>query len=143
VGARRAVGAWLSQVPSSILGTLEFFLLFLAAKVVLKRDWLAAIVFVGTFTALRLPGSNHLAVDAPTLIAVYLILALIMYRFGLVSLACAIFTVDLFQSVPFTGDFSAWYFGATMFALLSIVALAGWGFYHSLGSEPLWQPKQP
>jgi hypothetical protein len=22
--------------------------------------------------------------------------------------------------------------------LLSVVALAGWGFYHSLGGEPLW-----
>lgn len=24
-------------------------------------------------------------------------------------------------------------------ALLSVVALAGWGFYHSLGGVPLWK----
>jgi hypothetical protein len=26
-----------------------------------------------------------------------------------------------------------------MFALLSVVALAVWGFYHSLGGETLWK----
>jgi hypothetical protein len=45
----------------------------------------------------------------------------------------------MLANVPFTGDISAWYFGTTMFALLSVVALALWGFYHSLGGQPLWQ----
>jgi hypothetical protein len=35
-------------------------------------------------------------------------------------------------------DFWAWYTSTSFLALLSIVALAGWGFYHSLGGEPLW-----
>jgi hypothetical protein len=26
-------------------------------------------------------------------------------------------------------------------ALLSVVALAGWGFYQSLGGEALWRPE--
>jgi hypothetical protein len=64
--------------------------------------------------------------------------ALIVYRFGLVPLACAAFTIDLLANVPFAGDFSAWYLGATVFALLS-VAPAVWGFYHSLGGETLWK----
>jgi cyanate permease len=42
-------------------------------------------------------------------------------------------------NVPFSGDFSAWYMSTSVFALLSIVALAAWGFYHSLGGEPLWR----
>jgi hypothetical protein len=61
-----------------------------------------------------------------------LILSLIVYRFGLVPLACAIFTVDMLANVPFTGDISSWYFGTTMFALFSVVALAVWGFYYAL-----------
>ena len=116
-------------------GTLQFFLFFLGAKALFKRDWLATLAVVALFVGVRLPGSTHPALDAVTLIAVYLILGLIVYRFGLVALACAIFTVDLVQSLPFTGDFSAWYFGMTAFALLSIIALAGWGFYHSLGER--------
>jgi serine/threonine-protein kinase len=137
LGARRSLGVWVSQFPAAILATLEFFFLFLGLKILLKKEWLAALVFVALFTTIRSLGSDHAAVEAATSIIVYLIASLIMYRFGLVALACAIFTVDLIANVPFTADLSAWYFGMSMFALLSVVALAVWGFYYSLGGASL------
>ena len=142
ISTRRGLGMWFSQFPGAILGTLEFFFLFMGLKVLLKRDWLATIAFVAIFTAAKTLGSNHPAVEAGFTILVYLIAAVIISRFGLVSLACAIFTVDLLANVPFTADFSSWYLGMSIFALLSVVALAVWGFYHSLGSEP-WQQASP
>jgi len=63
---------------------------------------------------------------------------LIVFRFGLIPLAVAIFTVDMVSGLPFSADFSMWYMPTSILALLSVVALAGWGFYHSLGGEPLW-----
>jgi len=138
VSTRQGLGAWLSQFPPAILGTLQFFFLFLVLKVILKRDWLAAIAFIGIFAAAKTLGSTHFAVEAVFAILVYLIAAVIISRFGLVSLACAIFTVNLLGNVPFTSDSSAWYLGISIFALLSVVALAAWGFYHALGDKPLW-----
>jgi serine/threonine protein kinase len=138
-GTRRALGAWLAQIPTSILGTLQFFFLFMGLKALFRKDWLAAITFVSIFGAAKSLGSDHVAIEIATSILVYGILALIVYRFGLVPLACAIFTVDMLGNVPFTADISSWYFGMTVFALLSVAALAGWGFYYSLGSEPLWE----
>jgi cyanate permease len=67
------------------------------------------------------------------------VLVLIVLRFGLVPLAVGAFTVDMFLNVPLTTDFSQWYASTAMLALLSVVALAGWGFYHSLGGEPVWK----
>jgi Protein kinase domain len=136
---RSGLGVWFAQIPQSIIGTLQFFFMFLIAKIVLKRDWLATLVIVSIFVTAKSLGSDYLVVEMASSIVVYLILALIVFRFGLVSLACAIFSVDLLANVPFTGDISAWYFGTTTFALLSVVALAVWGFYHSLGGKPLWQ----
>ena len=72
---------------------------------------------------------------------IYGIAVLIVYRFGLIPLACAIFTVNMLANVPFTVDPSAWYMTTFILALLSVVALAGWGFYHSLGGEPIWRPE--
>jgi len=129
---RRALGAWLSQFPIDLLGTLQFFGIFLGAKALFKKNWLATIMVVAFFVGIRLPGSTHLLINGGTLVIVYLILALIVYRFGLIALACAMYTTDLIQSVSFTGDISSWYFGMTMFCLLSVVALAAWGFYYSL-----------
>jgi len=137
-GGRQALGAWLTQIPSSILGTLGFFFLLLGLKLVLRKDWLAAITFVAIYALPQGLSSQHVSVDLPMWIVVYAIAVLIVFRFGLIPLACAIFTVDMLSNVPFTVNFSAWYMSTFALTLLSVVALAGWGFYHSLGGEPLW-----
>jgi hypothetical protein len=45
----------------------------------------------------------------------------------------------MMANLPFTADVSDWYMTASVLALLSVAALAGWGFYQSLGGEPLWR----
>jgi hypothetical protein len=137
-GGRQALGAWLMQIPTSILGTLAFFFLLLGLKLVLRKDWLAAIAFVAIYSLPQGLSSSHVSVDLPIWILVYAIAVLIVFRFGLIPLACAIFTVNMLSNVPFTVSFSAWYMSTFALTLLSVVALAGWGFYHSLGGEPLW-----
>jgi predicted Ser/Thr protein kinase len=138
-GGRPALGAWLMQITSSILGTLQFFFLLLGLKVVLRKDWLAAIAFVALFALPRGLGGPHVAIELPTQIVVYAIAVLIVFRFGLIPLAVAIFTINMVANLPFTSDFSAWYMGTSALALLSVIALAAWGFYHSLGGQPLWK----
>ena len=140
LNTRRALGIWVSQVPSAILGTLQFFFLLMGLKALLKRNWLATIVFVAIFTVSKTLGSQYPIIEGVEAFVVYVIATQIVYRFGLVTLVCAIFTVDLLANVPFTADVSAWYFGTSLVALFSVVALAGWGFYTSLGDEPLWKP---
>ena len=140
-GGREALGEWLMQIPTSILGTLQFFFLLLGLKLVLRKDWLAAIAFVAIFALPLGLSSPYVAVELPAWILIYAVAVLIVYRFGLVPLACAIFTINMLGNVPFTADLSEWYAPAWILALLSIVALAGWGFYHSLAGEPLWRPE--
>ncbi len=140
-GGREALGQWLIQIPGSILSTLFFFILLLGLKTLLRKDWLAAIVFVALYALPIGFSSSYVAVELPTQILAYAVALLIVYRFGLVPLACAIFTINMLGNVPFTADPSALYFTDSVLALLSIVALAGWGFYHSLGGEPVWHPE--
>jgi hypothetical protein len=140
-GGREALGAWLFQIPASIIGTLQFFFLLLGLKFLLRKDWLAAIAFISFFALPKGLTSSYLPVELPMWILIYGIAVLIVYRFGLIPLACAIFTVNMLSNVPFTADFSAWYMGTFALTMLSVVALAGWGFYQSLGGEPLWRPE--
>jgi serine/threonine-protein kinase len=150
MGGRQALGQWLVQCPNAIFGTLQFFFILLGLKVlveflfrlvglkVVRTEWMAAVLFVAIYVGLQSLQNSHLAVNLPIYLIIYGILALIVLRFGLVPLAVGAFTVDLLGNVPFTTDFSAWYMSTAALALLSVVALAGWGFYHSLGGEPLW-----
>jgi hypothetical protein len=78
-------------------------------------------------------------VELPAEIVVYAIAVLIVFRFGLIPLAVAIFTVNLAGNLPISSDFSAWYMTGTLLAILSIVVLGAWGFYHSLGGKPVWK----
>ena len=138
LGGRAALGTWLYRVPESIFVALEFFFLLLGLKVLLRKDWIVATAFVAIFTGLN-SGGSYWAVEIPAHVVIYAIAVLIVYRFGLVPLAVAIFTVDMLSNVPFSADFSIWYMSSSMFALLSVVALAGWGFYLSLAGQPLWR----
>ncbi len=137
-GGRTALGAWLYQWPQSIQTTLVFFFVLFGLKVLLRKEWIAAIALVAIFALPRGLSSSYMSVEIPAQILVYAIAALIVLRFGFVPLACAIFTINLMANVPFSPDLSAWYMPSSIMALLSVVALAGWGFYHSLGGQPLW-----
>jgi hypothetical protein len=151
LGGRHALGRILWQVPFSIFGTLEFFFLLMGLKVLIEflfrlmhlkvahTDWIATPFFVVLLVGLRSLQSTHPTIEVPAFILIFAILALIVVRFGLVPLAVGAFTVDMFLNVPFTADFSQWYAPTTALALLTVVALAGWGFYHSLGGEPVWK----
>jgi hypothetical protein len=141
MGGRAALAAWLTQVPTSIISTLQFFFLLLGLKVILRRDWLAATAFVAMFALPQGLSATHVPVDLPAWTLIYLVAVVIVFRFGLVPLACAIFTVNMLTNVPFSADLSAWYMPGSVLALLSILALAGWGFYLSLGGQPLWRPE--
>lgn len=139
MGGREALGAWLQQWPQSIQTTLAFFFLLFGLKVLLRKEWIAGIVLVAIFALPRGLSSTYMAVEIPAQILVYAIAVMIVLRFGFIPLACAVFTINLLANVPFSSDFSAWYMTTSVLALLSVVVLAGWGFYHSLGGEPLWR----
>jgi serine/threonine protein kinase len=141
MGGRTALGAWLYQWPQAIQTTLVFFFLLFGLKILLRKEWIAAIVLVAVFAIPRGLSSTYMAVEIPAQILVYAIAVVIVLRFGFVPLVCAIFTINLMANVPFSADLSAWYMPTSILALLSVVALAGWGFYHSLGGEPIWRPE--
>jgi serine/threonine-protein kinase len=139
MGGRVALGAWVRQWPQSIQTTLVFFLVFFGLKVILRKEWIAAIVFIAIFSLPRGLSGSYKMIALPAEILVYAIALLIVIRFGLVPLACAIFTIDMMVGVPFSADFSAWYMTTSILALLSVLVIAGWGFYHSLGGQLVWK----
>jgi predicted Ser/Thr protein kinase len=138
LGGRIALGGWLREWPGSIQTTLVFFLLLFGLKVLLRKEWIAGIVFIAIFAVPRGISSTYMPIELPAQILVYAIALLIVIRFGLVPLAVAIFTIDMTSGVPFSSDISAWYMTTSILALLSVVVMAGWGFWYSLSGQPVW-----
>jgi hypothetical protein len=61
-----------------------------------------------------------------------------MLRFGLVALIASSFVYELLLLFPITADFSVWYAGTSLFALLSVAAIAAFAFHSSLAGRPLF-----
>lgn len=139
MGGRQALGRWLRVWPQAIQTTLLFFMLLMGLRFVLRNRWIAAAAFVAIFAVPQGLQSSYKAIEFPAQILVYAIAALIMTRFGLVPLLVAIFTINMTGSLPLSSDLSMWYMPTSIAALVSLLAIAGWGFYHSLGGQPLWK----
>lgn len=138
-GARGAIALWFGNAVTAIFGTLMFFFVLVFLRVVVRNRWLAAALFVVLFTLPHVLASEHRLIDAPVWIFIYGIAALAVVRFGLLALGAASFTADLLLNVPYTLDWSRWYAGHTACLVLSVVALATWGYYTSLAGKRLLQ----
>ncbi len=124
LGLRRTIGAWIVLVPGGIQGTLFFFIILIVLRYLLRKPWAAGVGFAAIFTFLHVIGTQHPLVETSSAVLIYGIAAFALVRFGLISLAFAVFVANLTMNLPFTFDFSRWY---ASFAL----SAAGAGFGRS------------
>jgi serine/threonine-protein kinase len=139
LGARHVIGSWLWHLTVSVQGTLLFFFVMFLLRVVLRKPWLAAIVFVAVWTLIKTLGSHHVMIDVSTYAAIYGIAAFIVLRFGFIALATGMFVVDLLLNIPITTNLATWYMGGSLFVLLTVAGLALWGCYMSLAGQKIWK----
>jgi predicted Ser/Thr protein kinase len=137
MGGRSTMGVWLEQAPNAITAALLFFFVLMGLRYLLRNRWAAALAFVLLFTALKVPGSSHPVLEAATFLMVYAVAAFSVVRFGLVSLATAVFVANIMLNVPLTLDFSRWYAIAALTTPLGFLAMAIWAFYTALGGQKL------
>ena len=130
-----------SEIPSLavwciFIGLATLFLLFLL-RVLVRRDWVAATLYVVILTMWNSMGS-----PSPLMWIVYAFEWAISYflvtRFGLLALAATGAFASLFYQFPITPQLSAWYFGIGLAGVVLMLALAGYAFHTSLGGQPLF-----
>jgi serine/threonine protein kinase len=138
-GARAAFSIWLRNIVAAILGVLSFFFVLVFLRALVRNRWLAAALFVVIFALPKVLATQHPLIDSPVWIIIYLIAAIAVVRFGLVVLAVAVFCANILLNVPFTLDFGEWYAPASLGVVLSVVLLAGWGFYTALAGQRLFK----
>jgi hypothetical protein len=139
LGVRGAVAGFLVSIPDSVLLGLLWFVLIFVLRAVLRRDWLAAAALVVLYMALNAVTTPAAPVLAALFGAVQTgLLVFVMLRFGLVALIASAFVFELLVLFPLTADFSAWYAGASLFAVLGVAAMAAFALHASLAGRPLF-----
>lgn len=134
----RDLGRLCNALQGGLVVGAGFFALLVILRLILRRPRLAVgamwvlLVFTGPGPFDQLSGWVLRSLVAAVILTT-------MLRFGLLPIAVAMATFNLLYSAPPTFDLSAWYAGSTLLALLSVVALAGYGFHVSLAGRPLFR----
>jgi len=135
-GARLAAGnlVLLAVFPGII--ALTFLLLLFLLRLLVRRDWLAVVLFALFYGAALYTGNWHVSV-------MYIVLngfiAMVMTRYGLVALVVALCVGLALHTFPVTLNFSVWYAGIGLAPMVAVLALAVFAFYTSLGGQKLFR----
>jgi len=131
----RAVAAHLVNPAVAMFFALAEAMLFFLLRAVLRKEWLAAAVFVLFFAVPSflngdlISGSFSLAIAAADIF--------VFLRFGLLAWVFANYFGHCL-SFPLTTHSSAWYAGTSLFLLLVLAGVAVYGFRIALAGRPMF-----
>ncbi len=143
LGGRHLMGRLLH--PGCIWSGLMLLFWLFMLRVVLRKQWLAAVAFVLLNVVIEAllhhPGYPGAA------IGVYLLLfglgnsmlLVLLIRFGLLAVIVLLFFDTVMFRYPIPLDFSTWYVDASLLSLAVAVAVAGYGFHTALAGRPLFK----
>jgi hypothetical protein len=140
LGMRYAIDAALEVVNRAIFNALQIVCIVAFLKMLVRQTWIVVAVGVVLILPIAMSGTfagEQLAIElAISLGGIALVLSVLL-RFGLLALVVTFYTFLTMAMFPLTIDFSRPYAGAAMVVILSIAAVAAYGFYASRGDEPL------
>jgi UPF0716 family protein affecting phage T7 exclusion len=83
--------------------------LLVMLRVLVRNQWLAALLFVLIFAGPKVLASSHMPTDALVWGSIYAIAAVAVVRLGFIVRAIGSFMADVLLNLPYTLDFSNWY----------------------------------
>jgi hypothetical protein len=117
-----------------IFASLAFFFVFFLLRLLLRKEWLAAVALVTLMTLPVLFAENPVS-NAIGSVVIFGLALLILTRFGLLALAMALVLNNVLLAYPITGHLSAWYAEPTILVFVLILALALFSFYTSTAGK--------
>jgi hypothetical protein len=129
-----------SHVVMSVFAGFGFLFFLLLLYIILRRQWLATVALFVIALAIEV---SAFATAAPRLywvasILIALTIVIVVARFGLLATMAAQLFFFISIMYPLTTDLSAWYAPQMIFALVVALGLAIYGFYTSLGGQPIF-----
>jgi serine/threonine protein kinase len=138
-GLRFMIGGVPLNIAIFVSVSLFYFFAFFLIRLVLRKEWLAAlVVLLLVCLSPILQGRDHLVVNVTFDVIIWGFALVILIRFGLLPLMVALCINNLLDVYPLTTRLSAWYAEPTIFVFSVILAVAIFGFYTSTAGKPLF-----
>jgi hypothetical protein len=134
------VGGHANHLASALATGLIFVCALFFLRLLLKRDWLAAVVaaLLGIWIEGDVLYSDQWKIQAAIYSLIYLAVLLIVIRLGLVAVISTVFFVNSFNPLVLGLDWSTWYAPYGLATLALLLSIAIFAFWRSLGSRSLF-----
>jgi serine/threonine-protein kinase len=137
LGVRQTLGSVFFYTWIFVLYSLAVFFLLFLVRLVVKKDWIAAIVivFLGAVTN---TGGDYFWMTLLFTAIIWLSIYLVLRRFGLLALVVGLVVQNMLVTFPMTTHLSRWYAAGAIAGMLTIIAIALFAFHSALAGQPLF-----
>jgi len=136
-GGWYVITARVQDAGGAVMLSLVILLVLALLRQTLGSTWIAAFAMLALIWLLPYAGEGPLWRLASTSLFFGLILALLVRR-GLLAVAAALSVEQFLGNTLMTTHLTEWYSASASSGILATLALAGWGFYASLGGRPIF-----
>jgi serine/threonine-protein kinase len=136
---RWTIGATVDGAVHALLSVMQGLFILLLLRILLRKIWLAGIVFALLIAFMEgAPGADQAIIAWIQVAAITSVVLFVLVRYGLVATTVGLYLQDSLDNLGLTGDFSVWY--APSFLIPAVVALALllYGFHTSLAGQPIF-----
>ncbi len=137
VGYRRMFGDFVGLGVTAVWSSFRLFLVFFLLRLVLRKDWLAGAGMMILYAAINGLRSPVPYVLMPAHALVYLLVVVILLRYGILALMVCILMTNLMLTGAFSTNFSAWYGASSLLALVVVILATAYGFRMTTAGQPL------
>ena len=140
LGVRLTLGSIFAYTWIHVLFSLGIFFIFFLVRLVVKKDWIAAIVIVFLGAVLNTQG-DYLWSTFLFSAVIWLSIYLVLRRFGLLALVVGLVVQNTLVTFPLTTHLGRWYASGAIAGILTAVAVALFAMYHALAGQPLFSTR--
>jgi hypothetical protein len=138
---RLHIGSILDATGFTPLLALLGFLTLFFARVLLRNQWLAAVVPAAFLAAGAVAGTPQPVLSFALNFLAFGAVTVVLMRLGLMVALAALLTFLIIARTT-TSNFTAWYGQGSFLAVLLLIVMAVWAFRTSLGGQKLWSSPQ-
>jgi serine/threonine protein kinase len=139
LGGRFLTGQFLYLFVDTLSKSLGILFLIFFFLVMLRKQWLAASVVILLLAGIYAMNDPNPWIGWPVNILFFGLMVFTMMQFGLLAVAAALFVAVFLNQFPLNTDLSVWYAGDTIFTVVTILAIALFGFRTALAGQPLFK----
>lgn len=140
LGIRQTLGTVFAYTWIFVLWSLGIFFLLFLIRLLVRKDWIAAIVIVFLGAVVTI-GGDYFWLTFVAGAIIWLSIYLILRRFGLLALVVGFVVQNILVTFPMTTHLSRWYASGAIAGMTIIIAIALFALHSALAGQPLFSAK--